>query len=80
MKFKVLIGIGYLFFISADPGERYVNDNSCGITGPNSETTTTHTSYGEWPFVAALYQLIDDRIFYICGGTIISNFCVITGC
>ena len=52
-------------------------EGECGATDLSIYRNTIH--HGQWPFVALIYFVNDDRIRFICGGTIISKFSVITG-
>lgn len=51
--------------------------DECGATDLSIYRNTIH--HGQWPFVALIYYVNHDRIRFICGGTIISKFAVITG-
>ena len=37
------------------------------------------TKAGDWPWHVALYRIHHSEIKYICGGTLISNYYVLTG-
>jgi hypothetical protein len=53
------------------------NDGECGALG--SRNSRNYNSHWQSPFVASIFYLINDRIYFICGGTIISKFAIITG-
>lgn len=69
--------IFYLRLSKADENIYWTNDESCGVTEPNSETNFIHQ--GQWPFLAAIFHIVDSRVYFVCGGTIISNYVVLTG-
>jgi hypothetical protein len=57
--------------------KRWGNQEECGATDLSIYKNSIH--HGQWPFVASIYYVNNDRIRFICGGTIISKFAVMTG-
>lgn len=60
-----------------DRSRSVINENSCGLADTNIETNYIHN--GQCPFIAAIFHIIDEQVHFICGGTIVSNYVVITG-
>lgn len=56
--------------------KRWSNDNACCV--PEVGGNLNNVAHGQWPFIAAVYHIVSDRAYFICGGTIISNYFVLT--
>lgn len=78
---KFLIFISVIAINSAanktERAKRWVNENNCGIAGAGSESQ--YINHGQWPFVAAVFEVVDGRAYFMCGATIISKHFILTG-
>jgi hypothetical protein len=85
MMFGQIVAIwlcSLIIVISAEAKElkrpkQWVNEKECGTTDNSVYQNSVH--HGQWPFLASIYYIKNNRISFVCGGTIISKFAVITG-
>lgn len=71
--FSVLMSVA-LAIVTIDA---VVNNSGCGRTDLSIYSNSIH--HGQWPFVASIYHVFNDKIQFICGGTIVSKFAIMTG-
>lgn len=76
---KVFCVLSVAFSIVTEDVNGVINTNyeSCGATDLSIYQNKVHQ--GQWPFVASIYHVKNYKINFLCGGTIISKFAVITG-
>jgi hypothetical protein len=55
--------------------KRWTTNDECGVANFGVYRNPT----GQWPFVALIYYINQERIYFVCGGTIISKSAIITG-